>query len=505
MTRRAVLLPILVLLLAWTVPALAGDLADGQQKYFNHEFSDALEAFQRAVEAAPDDPTARYHMGLALEKLGRTAEARTAYEMTLALDGKMDLAKVRLARLCAAMGDAACAREQYAALRSGGVRLSLQDQAAADKLLGVPQPKETAAALSIASSREPKEQKAETALPAPATPEATPGTPPDPVQAAAPATPAPQVILPAEIPKDAPGETVQPVQTVQAAPAEPATSAENAAQPAQPLAGTEPPSAGPERTAATPVAEAAPAQVAAAASAAGGETGAAQQPPKPTGRRVALVIGNGAYGNNALRNPPNDARAMAQALRRCGFEVIERINADRKSMLGALQDFGEKLADTEAGLFYFAGHGIQVKGRNFLIPTGAAIDRESSVEYEGVDVGRVMVAMEENGKGTNIVILDACRNNPFTRAFRSGSRGLAMVDAPRGTYIAYSTAPGDVAADGGGDHGLYTDHLLRNIETPGLPIEEVMKRVRKGVITASGGSQVPWESSSLTGDFSFVP
>lgn len=155
------------------------------------------------------------------------------------------------------------------------------------------------------------------------------------------------------------------------------------------------------------------------------------------------------------------------------------------------------------GLFYYAGHGIQVKGRNYLIPIGAAIESESDVKYESVDAGRVLGKMEDAGNSLNVIILDACRNNPFGRSFRSSDKGLAKMDAPTGSILAYATSPGSVAADGQGRNGLYTSALLKHMMTPGLTIERMFKQIRIEVVGASGKKQVPWEASSLMGDFYF--
>jgi len=221
-------------------------------------------------------------------------------------------------------------------------------------------------------------------------------------------------------------------------------------------------------------------------------------------RRVALVIGNSSYATAPLRNPVNDARDMARELSRLGFEVIHHEDLSNNAMKRAIRDFGQKIRGGGVGLFYYAGHAVQVKGVNYLVPVNAEVDSEEEVEYESVDVGFVLAQMENAGNGTNIVILDACRNNPFARKFRSAQRGLASVDAPSGTLIAYSTAPGSVASDGDNRNGLYTEELLRNITIPGLDIEDVFKRVRLRVREKTGGRQTPWESSSLTGDFYFA-
>jgi uncharacterized caspase-like protein len=221
-------------------------------------------------------------------------------------------------------------------------------------------------------------------------------------------------------------------------------------------------------------------------------------------KRVALVIGNGRYESAPLKNPPNDARLMGQSLRTLGFEVIEFTDSDQRTMKLAIEDFGRKIQDADVALFYFAGHGMQIAGRNYLIPIGANINAEGEVDIESVDVARVLAKMEVARTRVNLVILDACRNNPFSRSFRSQERGLAFVQAPTGTLIAYATAPGDVAADGAGDNGTFTGALATTMLQPGMTVESVFKSVRTRVKTQTAGRQVPWESSSLEGEFYFT-
>jgi hypothetical protein len=221
-------------------------------------------------------------------------------------------------------------------------------------------------------------------------------------------------------------------------------------------------------------------------------------------RRVALVIGNSAYKTSPLRNPVNDARDMAETLRGCGFDVMQRENLSRREMEEAIRAFGQKLTRDTVALFYYSGHGLQVKGSNYLVPVDARIEKEQDVEYEGVDAGRVMAELESAGSRLNIIILDACRDNPFARSYRSTQRGLAVVSAPSGSVIVYSTAPGMTADDGDARNGRYTAELLQTIREPGLKLEDVLKRTRVAVREKSKGAQIPWETSSIDGDFYFV-
>lgn len=223
--------------------------------------------------------------------------------------------------------------------------------------------------------------------------------------------------------------------------------------------------------------------------------------------RIALVIGNSDYSSGPLPNPANDAKMIAETLNNLGFEVIARRNADQNTMKRAIQEFGarlEKAGPSAVGLFYYAGHGVQLNGRNYLIPTTAQIEREGDVEIEAVSADWVIEQMRYARNRLNIVILDACRNNPFTRSMRSVDHGLASMDAPAGILIAYSTAPGAVAADGSGRNSPYTEALSQAMRDLHEPVEQVFKHVRVGVMSATSGKQVPWESSSLTGDFYFA-
>ncbi|MCK9195390.1 MAG: caspase family protein [Syntrophales bacterium] len=223
-----------------------------------------------------------------------------------------------------------------------------------------------------------------------------------------------------------------------------------------------------------------------------------------TEQRTALVIGNGAYSSGPLKNPVNDATDMAASLQKLGFTVILKRNANLETMEEVMEDFGNRLKRGGVGLFYYAGHGVQVNGVNYLIPVGAKINKETDVRFKAFDAGRILAEMENANNGLNIVLLDACRDNPFGKSFRSASRGLAIVSsAPAGTFISYSTGPGQVARDGEGRNSPYTKALLQYVQEPGLTIEDVFKGVRQKLRKETG--QVPWELSSLEGKFFFVP
>lgn len=226
--------------------------------------------------------------------------------------------------------------------------------------------------------------------------------------------------------------------------------------------------------------------------------------PSDSRRRIALVIGNSGYSYLPLKHAANDARAIAAALRRLNFNVQERTDLGYLALNEAVEEFGRELRKGGVTLFYYSGHGIQVNGSNYLIPVDKDIVHESEVRYKAVDAGIVLAKMEQARSEVNIVILDACRDNPFSGSFRSPSRGLATMDAPNGTLIAYATGPGKIAADGTGDHGLFTSELVEVIETPGIKVEDVFKRVTREVREKSRNRQIPWISSSLEGDFWFV-
>jgi hypothetical protein len=221
--------------------------------------------------------------------------------------------------------------------------------------------------------------------------------------------------------------------------------------------------------------------------------------------RTALVIGNSRYKGAPLKNPANDAGAIADNLKKLGFNVVSQLDGGKTAMENAIRVYGEQLARSKGvGLFYFAGHGLQLSWRNFLVPVDANLDRVEDVPRQTVDLAGLLGGIGKAGNPMNIVILDACRDNPFGGELKSG-KGLSQMDAPIGTLLAYATAPGNVASDGSGANGLYTEQLLREIGTPEAKIEDVFKRVRLAVRRSSQGQQIPWESTSLEEDFYFLP
>ena len=224
----------------------------------------------------------------------------------------------------------------------------------------------------------------------------------------------------------------------------------------------------------------------------------------PAADRVALLIGNNTYGTSPLRNAVNDARDLADALKELGFHVILRENASRKDMIEGIREFGQAIDGASTALFFYAGHAMQFKDRNYLVPIDAAMGSEEDVTFFSVEIGQIFDRMDRARTRFNFIILDACRDNPFASSFKLTSAGLAQMSSPSGTLIAYATSPGSVAADGFGRNGMYTKHILQNIKVPDLPVEIMFKRVREGVERETRKLQTPWDSSSLKGDFTFA-
>jgi uncharacterized caspase-like protein len=231
--------------------------------------------------------------------------------------------------------------------------------------------------------------------------------------------------------------------------------------------------------------------------------------PAAAEKRVALIVGNGAYQHvGRLPNPRNDAELMAETLRSLGFTLIgdrALVDLDKHGFDNAVQSFGAQLQGADVGLFYYAGHGMQLRGTNYLVPVGANPTKEADVDFQMLDANLVLRQMEGSGTKLNVVILDACRNNPFIgRGLRATARGLAQMQAPEGTLISYATQPGNVALDGTGGNSPYTKALAQTMRRAGLDIFQTFNEVGLAVKTATGGSQQPWVSSSpIAGTFYF--
>ena len=222
--------------------------------------------------------------------------------------------------------------------------------------------------------------------------------------------------------------------------------------------------------------------------------------------KLALVVGNGKYKSAPLKNPTNDAKAIGDALKESGFAVTTMLDATRVDMVAAVQAYVKELeAKKCVGLFYYAGHGIQLDWKNYMLPVDAEVDTAEDVQTQAVEVNSLIRGLMKASNPLNIIILDACRDNPFGGAKRPSQKGLSQMDAPTHTILAYATSPGNVASDGDGVNGLYTENLLREIKVPEAKIEDVFKRVRLGVRRRSNGAQIPWESTSLEEDFWFLP
>ena len=233
-----------------------------------------------------------------------------------------------------------------------------------------------------------------------------------------------------------------------------------------------------------------------------------------SGARTALVMGNAAYRSAPLRNAVGDARLIAGTLAELDFRVVLLEDAGFSRMTEALRQWLLGASEADSRLFYFAGHAVQYQGRNWLLPVDAALKSETELRSAAIDAGELVDRLSRFERGVNVVVLDACRNWPESLVAagprsRSSSgvprQGLAPADAPRGTLVAYSTAPGSVALDGSGAHSPYTRHLAEQMRVPGLPLENVFKRVRAAVLQESRQTQVPWETSSLIGDYCLRP
>jgi TPR repeat protein len=227
--------------------------------------------------------------------------------------------------------------------------------------------------------------------------------------------------------------------------------------------------------------------------------------PAAWAARVALVIGNSDYKSSPLKNPINDAHDMSDRLQELGFSVVLRENLKRREIASTLREFRRRIKPGDEVLFFYAGHGLQVKGVNYLPAVDAQISSEDDVDLESLSLVKLLELLDESKASVKLVFLDACRNNPFARSFRSASQGLTRVGdvAPSGTLISFATKPGSVAADGRSRNGLYTEQLLKHIGEAGAPVEMMLKSVIRDVKTASNGRQEPWSEGSLEGNFYF--
>ena len=216
----------------------------------------------------------------------------------------------------------------------------------------------------------------------------------------------------------------------------------------------------------------------------------------------ALVIGNSAYDGMALPNPANDAQAMSELLGRAGFTLDSHINASRADMMKAMDRFADTVlrSDTKLAVLYYAGHGVQLDWRNYLVPVDATVQNRSDIQTRCVDLNNLLGQISKIKDKTFIIILDACRDDPFGRKYRPENKGLSQFDAPVGSLLAYATSPGKVASDGSGKNGLYTENLVHELSAPNVRLEDALKRVRLNVRLASDGEQIPWETTSLESD-----
>lgn len=230
---------------------------------------------------------------------------------------------------------------------------------------------------------------------------------------------------------------------------------------------------------------------------------------RQAGDHVALVIGNAAYPDAPLANPVNDATDVAQAFESLGFRVQLVTDADRATMLAAIERFGQQLAKARAAVFYYAGHGVQVEGANWLLPVARrseeAINREDEVRLRAVNADEVLLRLERARVPVGMLVLDACRNNPFRAGGRATVKGLAQLNAPPGCVVVYAAAPGQVAADGTGRNSPFTAAFLKHLATPGLPVDQLLMLVRREVREQTKDAQVPWTMTSMTESFTFVP
>jgi tetratricopeptide (TPR) repeat protein len=423
---------------------------------------EAIAAFREAIRLQPGYADAYYSLGLIYTKQGQNDQALEVYRQALRLNPNLPSAYYGLWGLYKLKGHASEAQQAWQSYQ----------------------------ALVPGAGPEPGAHFAQTEMPEPSGPIAVKAVAAR-LPAEAPATQTPALVQPSSPPPPAPPRVSS------------ERSAEATSKPSPVIAAPEPPAAPAPLVSPSPL-------PAPAASSLPVPIPAPRTPVtsvmalSTSERRTALVIGNAAYRADPLRNAVNDATDMARGLRQLGFEVMELHDADHPRMEEGVEQFTRQLGRGGVGLFYYSGHGVQVSGLNYLVPVDARINRESDIKYQSVQVDWVLDRMRDAGNELNVIVLDACRNNPYARSGRNVQPGLAMMQAVSGSLIGYATSPGTTAEDGPGRNGTYTKHLLHFMQVPSLSAEQMFKEVRVAVAQETGKKQIPWVSTSILGDFYFA-
>jgi tetratricopeptide (TPR) repeat protein len=456
----------------------------------------AITAFREAIRLQPGNADAYYSLGLLHTKQGQNDQALEAYRQALRLNPNYAEAYAGLGvvYIRARQDDQALEVYRQALRLNPNLPSTYYGMWGLFKLKGDASEAQRAwqayQALVPGAGPEPGANFAQTEMPEPPAPIAVA------VAAARPSTEAPVVQTPAPVEPSSPAPPAPPrVSTERSAEATPKT-APVAVVPEPPVA---------------PAPLISPAPLPAPAASPPPVSTPAPRIPMTTvtalstsERRTALVIGNAAYRTDPLRNAVNDATDIAKGLRQLGFEVMELHDADHQRMEEGVEQFTRQLGRGGVGLFYYSGHGVQVSGLNYLVPVDAKINRESDIKYQSVQVDWVLDRMRDAGNELNVIVLDACRNNPYARSGRNAQPGLAMMQAVSGSLIGYATSPGTTAEDGPGRNGTYTKHLLHFMQVPSLSAEQMFKEVRVAVAQETGKKQIPWVSTSILGDFYFA-
>ncbi len=456
----------------------------------------AITAFREAIRLQPGNADAYYSLGLLHTKQGQNDQALEAYRQALRLNPNYAevYAGLGVVYIRARQDDQALEVYRQALRLNPNLPSTYYGMWGLFKLKGDASEAQRAwqayQALVPGAGPEPGANFAQTEMPEPPAPIAVA------VAAARPSTEAPVVQTPAPVEPSSPAPPAPPrVSTERSAEATPKT-APVAVVPEPPVA---------------PAPLISPAPLPAPAASPPPVSTPAPRIPMTTvtalstsERRTALVIGNAAYRTDPLRNAVNDATDIAKGLRQLGFEVMELHDADHQRMEEGVEQFTRQLGRGGVGLFYYSGHGVQVSGLNYLVPVDAKINRESDIKYQSMQVDWVLDRMRDAGNELNVIILDACRNNPYARSGRNAQPGLAMMQAVSGSLIGYATSPGTTAEDGPGRNGTYTKHLLHFMQVPSVNAEQMFKEVRVAVAQETGKKQIPWVSTSILGDFYFA-